>query len=131
MDQADYFDMKYLDYMYNISADPSESNDLKHSKPALFEELSRIFDQYLDTMQPTAYCGATDNKAAHAVFNLTQFISPWVNDTDWKCPSGEESEDESEGRGGQSHGASERDEIYCLYGLLPKSRCDEIGVPSL
>ena len=40
-----YLNMSYVDYLFNISADPSELHDLKDEQPEVFHELSRALDQ--------------------------------------------------------------------------------------
>lgn len=107
-----WIDMPFVDYLFNITEDPTESTDLKYTHPDIFHAMKRALDQFEDTMIDSAYCGAADDAAANEVFILTQFIGPWINDTAFECPK--QSYDEQE---------MHIQDQYCLYSLLPSQRC--------
>lgn len=107
-----WLEMPFVDYLFNITDDPTESKDLKDTHPEIFHAMKRALDQFEDTMIESAYCGAADDAAATNVFNMTQFIGPWINDTDFKCPKQSYADE-------QMH----MQDQYCLYSLLPSQRC--------
>eukprot|EP00622_Pseudochattonella_farcimen_P004689 FR740128.1.p1 GENE.FR740128.1~~FR740128.1.p1 ORF type:complete len:322 (+),score=33.05 FR740128.1:77-967(+) len=86
VDMSHYENTEYVDYLFNLTADPTESHDLKDAHPDIFHAMNRALDQYEVTMEPTAFCGAADDVAAVAVFHETPFIGPWMDDTDFQCP---------------------------------------------
>ena len=108
-------DQSYLDYMFNITADPTESIDLKEDLPDLFAQLKQELSEYEANMEKVAFCGSVDNHAARKVFNKTQFIAPWIHDVDFRCP--EENDISSVVQN------DHQVDIYCLYGLLPDEEC--------
>merc|ERR1711998_388913 len=116
---------EYVDFLFNLTADPTESNDLRETLPDVFSELNAILDKYEETMVDQAYCGSADNKAARKVFNKTQFITPWLNDT-ISCPETDAA----------SSAVSYPDidklrqhtmQQYCVYSLLPTEVCAKYG----
>ena len=115
LDGGKYTNQQYLDYLFNVTADPTESVDLKEALPDVFAAMKKELGQFQESMAEPAYCGATDTIAAQKVFNLTQFISPWITDPDWKCPLPNDIDDASQN--------ARQVEILCLYGLLSEERC--------
>lgn len=124
-DNWDWTNMEYVDFLFNLTADPTESNDLRETLPDVFSELNAILDKYEETMVDQAYCGSADNKAARKVFNKTQFITPWLNDT-ISCPETDAA----------SSAVSYPDidklrqhtmQQYCVYSLLPTEVCAKYG----
>ena len=137
----DWYNEVPSDYLYNITADPSETTDLKAQYPEVFAELNKIMDEYLPTMPATAYCGSTMDKQARKVFNETQFIGPWVTEENFVCPKGNYSSSDDYD---DELSVEEQDAIssaadsdvtsalqfmaqytaeMCLYHLLPDSAC--------
>lgn len=115
LDGGKYTNQQYLDYLFNVTADPTESVDLKEALPDVFAAMKQELRQYQAAMTEPAYCGATDTAAAQKVFNLTQFISPWITDPDWECPMPNDIDDAAQN--------ARQVEILCLYGLLSEGRC--------
>ena len=138
----DWYNTVPTDYLYNVTADPTETTDLKAQYPEIFAQLNELMDEYVATMAPTAYCGSVMDKQARKVFNETQFIGPWVTEDDFVCPKGNYSstnatyDDQlSEEEQDAMRSAVEIDVSsalqfmaqytaeMCLYHLLPDSAC--------
>ena len=113
----DLIDAQYETYLFNITADPTESHDLKHRMPGALARLRARFDAFNATSVPAAYCAATkeDDVLAHRLFNVTQFVTPGWRDASYVCPDTAESDVAAWAT------AWRRD--YCAYGLLPSSEC--------
>uniref|UniRef100_A0A7S2WH76 Uncharacterized protein n=2 Tax=Rhizochromulina marina TaxID=1034831 RepID=A0A7S2WH76_9STRA len=106
-------DASALDFMFNLTADPTESQDLRSSKPELFSHMLREFSQMQETMIADAFCGAADSAAANKVDAETQFIGPWIDDPYFKCPGEEKAGD----------ALAHYNAILYLYNLVPRSKC--------
>jgi len=115
IDGGKYTNQEYLDYLFNVTADPTESIDLKGSLPDVFATMKQELARYEAEMAAPAYCGATDTAAAQKVFNATQFVGPWITDPSWKCPMPNDIDDAAQN--------ARQVEILCLYGLLSEERC--------
>ena len=71
-------------YLFNISADPTESTNVMNEHPEIVEELSGKLMGLKDTMQTSSWCSAM-SEVADATFNKTMFIGPWLSNAGYQC----------------------------------------------
>eukprot|EP00617_Octactis_speculum_P005319 CAMPEP_0185772656 /NCGR_PEP_ID=MMETSP1174-20130828/70083_1 /TAXON_ID=35687 /ORGANISM="Dictyocha speculum, Strain CCMP1381" /LENGTH=248 /DNA_ID=CAMNT_0028459025 /DNA_START=78 /DNA_END=824 /DNA_ORIENTATION=+ len=111
-DRDDWYNEKFADFLFNVTADPTESTDLRETHDYIFKELREKFSQYEESMVPTAFCAAADNKLAEETFRKTEFVVPWINNTNFKCPEIKSSDE-------VAHITTQ----WCLYKLIPSAHC--------
>ena len=114
----DWLAAPYNDYLFNITDDPTESRDLKAASgyyKGEYERMKRRVSELKAEMAPTAYCAATNDMRADAIFNLTNFITPWMS-ADFVCLD--------------NRTASAWEADYCAYGLLPAWKCTATEAPT-
>ncbi|KAJ8601311.1 hypothetical protein CTAYLR_007241 [Chrysophaeum taylorii] len=142
----DWYNPVVTDFVFDLADDPTESLDLKTTRPDLYESLSARFDAVLATAVPPAYCSYADDLRARKVFNATKFLGPWLADkaTDREtkaCIDRDAPSDDEDGSGGNEDEASAEpavaskgratyyasvsnpfpNAVYCRYGLLPSA----------
>ena len=69
----------YESFLFNITADPSETTDLRLARPDAFATMQRRFDELVATMLLPAYCEATNDDLADADVVLVIGASDTVN----------------------------------------------------
>lgn len=103
----------YLDFLFNLTADPYEQVDLRLEQPGVFAAMKAEFSRIQAGMVPTSYCGVDDDTAATTVFQETQFVGPWITDDNFTCPVDHQRD---------AHRSSVL--AYCEYGLLSEESCE-------
>ena len=114
------------DYLFDILDDPSETTDLKDVLPDIFNDLLAKFHRFLALARPSLYCPFSDDDAAIAVFNETNFIGPWRQGTG-RFDDGGTCREPLKNSSSQSSDFPATD--YCRYGLLPTSSCVQYPPP--
>merc|ERR1712070_588725 len=67
-------------YLFNLTADPTESNNLMNEHPEIVGELSGKLAQIKSTAQNSSWCESTPD-SAYRVFNTSGFIGPWLSES--------------------------------------------------
>eukprot|EP00622_Pseudochattonella_farcimen_P004742 FR740200.1.p1 GENE.FR740200.1~~FR740200.1.p1 ORF type:complete len:199 (+),score=14.21 FR740200.1:61-597(+) len=70
-------------YLFNISADPSESVNLMTAHPEIVQRLSSKMMSLKATMVSSSWCKAMPT--ADKTFNGTMFIGPWLSNNNPTC----------------------------------------------
>ena len=105
------------DFLFDISKDHMEINDLKDSMPSVYRNIMNQFHEAASSVVSPQYCGIADNVQATKIFQATGFVGPWrEDDVDIlkECLTPGSAEE-------QKHLI----EAYCVYQLLPGDVCPE------
>lgn len=76
----DWFDSTVEDFVFDLDNDPTETTNLRTSRPELYDALRQAFQDALDTAVLPVYCPYSDDARAKAAFNDTKFLGPWLLD---------------------------------------------------
>lgn len=78
---------KKLDFLFNISADPTESQDLRgdSSYRHIFAHMNLEFSKLQLSMVDPAFCGAAYDSLADSVYEEEEFIGPFMQNQSYKC----------------------------------------------
>lgn len=103
-----------LDYLFNLTADPTESHDLSHdpSHRHIVAHMNEEFSKILATMVDPAFCGAANDTLADSVYSKTHFVGPFMKNESYRCIKKNSAEE-----------ATHISRIECGYQLHPPEFC--------